>query len=85
MQAALDAAIALAEPIVKTVLDSPVIKDERTLSTRDQILVDNLPAWSQVDAAIEAISTIAGIKAYLKKIKSRGLFHCEKQGGLIYV
>lgn len=68
MQTSLEAAIAVAEPIVKQVLDNPPASDERTPSARDKAIVDNLPSWTAVANAVDNIGSLADAKAYLKKL-----------------
>jgi hypothetical protein len=35
---------------------------------KEQAIIENLPTWSQVDAAITAISSLAEAKAFMKKL-----------------
>jgi hypothetical protein len=68
MQTSLEAAIAVAEPIVKQVLDNPPANDARTPSARDKAIIDNFPSWTVVANAVDNIASLADAKAYLKKL-----------------
>lgn len=43
-------------------------KAELALVQKEKDIVDNLPTWQQVSDAIDAVSTIAGLKVVVKKI-----------------
>jgi hypothetical protein len=54
--------------IVDTVLVAARQAEADKVSKKHQAIIDNLPSWAQVDAAITAISNLADAKAFLRKL-----------------
>ena len=70
MQAALEAAIVVAEPIIKSVLDNPPISDNRIPSARDKAIIDNLPSWSVVEGKFDSMLADAKAATNLAQAKA---------------
>lgn len=61
-------AILAAEKAAATSSAAAAAAEEARLQARAQAIIDNLPTWAEVEAAIEGVSTIAGLKVVVKKI-----------------
>lgn len=44
------------------------LAEEARIAAKARALIDNLPTWAEVEAAIDGVSTIAGLKVVVKKI-----------------
>jgi len=42
--------------------------EESRIAAKAQAFIDNLPSWSEISAAIDGVSTIAGLKVVVKKL-----------------
>jgi hypothetical protein len=86
MQTALEAAILVAEPIVKAVLDAQPVNDGRTPSLRDQAILSNLPSWAVVGAKFDTMSAAVptATNAQLKNILVELITTTKKLARVVY-
>lgn len=42
--------------------------DKAQVAAKAQAMIDNLPSWAEIEAAIEAVSSLAGMKVIVKKL-----------------